>query len=189
MADIQAAPVNGDDLLARIKPKLRRIRHQVCMRPDLLDDWQDAADALEQARDASLPDRLSSDDTSVLRGYAEKVKAIEDEMDAVSPWFEFEALSIPEYQALVSEHPPREGDQMDLYAGHNRDAVLDALVRQCLIDPVFSDEGWAKFLETCAPSEWSALRVAVTEANGGTVKPPKSRLASRLLAAPANDSE
>lgn len=184
-----SAPVNGDDLLARIKPKLRRIRHQVCLRPDLLDQWQDASDELKAARDAATTGRLNSEETSALRGYAETVKAIEDEMDAVSPWFEFEALSIPQYQALVAEHPPREGDQMDLYAGHNRDAVLDALVRRCLVDPVFSDEGWATFLETCAPAEWSALRSAVTEANGGTVKPPKSRLASRLLAGPANDSE
>lgn len=39
-------PQSGADILARIKPRLREERTQLCLRPDLLDAWADAAERL-----------------------------------------------------------------------------------------------------------------------------------------------
>lgn len=181
-------PIDGDALLARIKPQLRRIRTQVCLQPNLLEEWEDAQAALDAAQDAT-GGRLNGEKAKAPKKLADRLAAIEAEIDKSSPWFEFEAMPIEKYQALAAKHPPRENDQMDIYYGHNRDAVIKELVRACLVDPVFSDEGWREFMATCAPSEWAALRDAVTEVNGGSVKPPKSRQGSRRVREPANVSE
>ena len=85
------------------------------------------------------------------------------------------------WRALCDDNPPRKGNDMDYYAGYNRDAVLDAAVRVCMVDPVFDDETWAEFVSFVNPSAWNELRTAVNDANGAS-KPPKSDLASRILA-------
>lgn len=183
-----AEPINGDDLLAQIKPVLATQRTQICLRPDLIREWENLNEQLTTTQ-AEGTRRLAETATKQAKALARKIQKLEADIDAASAWFVFQALPVAKYQALVAEHPPREGDQFDLYAGHNREVVQDELIRQCLIDPVFSDAGWETFKATCAPSEWAALRDAANEANGGAVAPPKSPLASLILSKSGNASE
>lgn len=179
-----AEPINGDDLLARVQPKLKEFRTQLCLRPDLIQKWEAANERLaEVTASGATNTRLAGDGpSSQAKKIAREVQAIEQEIEDASAWFEFRALPVAEYQALLVKHPPRKDNQMDMLVGYDRDGFSDALVRACLVDPVFSDEGWKAFMATCAPSEWAELRSAVNEVNGGEVAPPKSPLASRVLA-------
>lgn len=181
-------PTDGDALLAKIKPQLRRIRTQICLQPNLLEEWEDVEAALAEA-EAATGNRLNGEKAKAPKKLTDQLKAIEKKINDSSPWFTFEAMPVEKYQALVSKHPPRENDQVDVYYGHNREAVIMELVRACMVDPVFSDEGWREFMATCAPSEWGALRDAVQEVNGGSVKPPKFRRASRRVRESASASE
>lgn len=186
--------IDGDALLARLKPTLRVVRQQVCMRPDLMDVWETAEEKLSEAQTVlDLPGRRLSDGgvkkaAGDVKELAQKVKDAEAAAEDASVWFEFQALPVDRYQALLAEHPPRPDDQLDMFAGHNRDAVVDELVRRCLVNPVFSDAGWAEYKSTCRASVWGALRDAANDANGGPVTAPKSLMASQVLSRSDNAS-
>ena len=180
--------VNGDALLEQIQPKLRTGRTQICLDSALLDEYHEAAAELSQAQSTSAT-RLNGKQATAPKKLAARVDELLARVEQASTWFEFKAMPIAEYQALCAEHPPRAGNQMDLFYGHDRDAVINALVRKCMTSPTFSDEGWERFLQTCIPSEWAELRDTVTEVNGGSVKPPKSLQESPRVPEPVSDSE
>lgn len=202
-----AAPQSGADLMARIKPVRRRVTTEICLRPDLLDEWQAANEELSEKVQADAAEigrrRLGSgssqsdpDDESLspaARKIATRIQKLEGEISETSMVFTFEAMSKDAYQERCDQHPPRKGNQIDLITGYDRDAVLDACVRECLIDPVFEDcteKGcthrecgtWQAFIAVCNPSEWAEMRERVSEVNGRSEGSPKSELASRVLA-------
>jgi hypothetical protein len=85
---------------------------------------------------------------------------------------------------------------MDAFAGYNRDAVVDAAIRECLVSPTFTDclepacdhtacGSWQQLEAVCNPSEWAELRRTVDEVNSATNTVPKSPLASLILGKPA----
>lgn len=184
------APVNGDDFLARVKPVLKEHRVQICLRPDLVQRWEQLNEQLAESRAQSAGGRLSDGKaaTAAQKKLAKDIVALEAEIDAASAWFTFRALPAADFRALCAEFPPRKDNQIDQITGYDRDAVADALIRRCLVDPVFSEAGWAEFMSVCAPTEWQELRDGVFEANGGTEKAPKSRLASEVLSRRASVS-
>lgn len=178
---------DGDALLAKIKPTLRRLKTQVCLRPDLLEQWESLCEELADASNG-LPQRLSGDKAKAVKSLEARIADIEDEIEEVSPWFEFEALPAERFRALCADYPPRDKNQIDMLAGFNRDDVARALVRECLISPSFSDEGWQAFVDTCATSEWAELQRCADEVNAGSAKPPKSQAASKVPTAPGSES-
>lgn len=176
-------PQSGAELLAKIKPRLREEITQICLRPDLLDAWEEANTALSEQRVKDTTNaRLSSGVSAETKRLAQKVQDLEAEIEATAIRFHFRAMPKDEWRALCDNHPPRKGNDMDLYAGYDRDAVIDSAVRKCLFDPVFDDESWAQFLAVCNPSEWNELRTTVTSVNRSVVgDAPKSVLASQIL--------
>lgn len=182
-----AEPINGDELLARVKPQLKEHRTQICLRPDLVDEWERLDKELREAKETTTG-RLSAGNSAAVEKLAQQVVDVEAQIEEASAWFTFRALPQSQYRAVLADHPPREDNQMDAIAGHDRDAVADVLIRKCLVDPTFTEAGWRTFMETCAASEWVELREAAFEANGGSVTPPKSALASEVLSkrAPAS---
>lgn len=175
-------PQSGAELLARIRPVKREESTYLCLRPDLLDAWEEANTQLaaSQVNDAAGA-RLSSKSSEATTELAERVAAIEEEIEATQVKFTMRAMSKDQWQALCDIHPPRKGNELDLFAGYNRDAVVDAAIRECLIDPVFDDASWREFIELCNPSEWNELRRLQTSVNRPVVETPKSPLASRIL--------
>lgn len=178
-------PMSGAELLKKIRPRLREDAVQVCLRPDLIEAWQDAEDALAEAsaRTMTAPARLSKKPAEAVdqRALAEQVQKLEAEIAAASVWFRFRALPQDQWRDLCDNHPPRDGDQLDIFAGYNRAAVMDRAVRDCLIDPVFDDDSWAELTAVISNGEWEELRKTVASVNRDAVELPKSVLASRVL--------
>lgn len=191
-----SAPQNGADVLARIKPQLKRERTQICPRPDLLEAWEAANEELVESRVADsggeghgrMADRADKVSAKTKR-LAKKVQELEAAIEENSIWFEFEALPKDKFRELTDQHPPRKDHQLDQYLGWNREAVEDASVRACMIDPVFDDASWAELVKVLNPSEWAELRAAAERVNQAVTTPPKSPLASKVLAKPASTSK
>lgn len=186
--------MSGAELLAQIKPRLREKGTGICLRPDLLDEWEEANTALAEADGAQEPgQRLAGGAPKAsVRKLAEKVQQIEDDIAANEIRFVFRAMPKHQWQTLCDQHPPRPGNQLDAFAGYDRDAVIDRAVRLCLVSPVFTDCGndscdhtscgsWQQLEAVCNPSEWAELRHTVEEVNGAVKSAPKSPLASRIL--------
>lgn len=186
-------PETGAELLARIQPQLREEKVAICLRPDLLDEWEAAEVALEtqQIEDAASG-RLGKGNSAKAKSLAKKIQDLEAQIDATQVIFHFRAMSKDRWQELVDEHPPRKGNEMDFFVGYNRDAVSDESIRRCLLAPVFEDctergcehiacGSWQQFTKTINPSEWQELRTGTQKVNRAVVEAPKSGLASRVL--------
>lgn len=190
-----SAPRSGADLLARIQPTRKEVMVELCLRPDLLEEWEAAQQRLSEALvDDGAKGRLSSGGTSAAsKKRAAEVVAIEVRIEEVAARFYLRGMPKDEWRALCDNHPPRKGNDMDFMAGYDRDGVADAAVRACMYDPIFEDctelgcdhekcGSWQAFIKFINPSEWIELRKGATEANAAVVDAPKSELASRTLA-------
>ncbi len=190
------SPQRGADILKRMRPVLREIRHEMCLRPDLVEKHEQLEGELLELSAKAGGDRLASGYNEAQRAKAQEIVDLEAEIQECCAWFTFRQLERPAWQAILDNNPPRLEHQLDLFAGYNRDGVLDTAIHDCLVDPVFDDcevqgcthdecgsyQQWAKHTP---PSEWAALRNLVNEINGGVTESPKSELASLILATPA----
>lgn len=175
-------PMTGAEMLARIKPKLREESVDLCLRPDLFDEWESKTEALAESREADAAgNRLASGTSERTTKLASEVLALEDEIRKTAVTFRFRALTKDKWQELCDQNPPRKGNDLDQFSGYSRDGVLDAAVRVCLIEPVFDDESWTAFLDIVNPAEWRELRNVVNSVNRATGDAPKSELASQIL--------
>src|SRR5690349_11242648 len=106
-------PQSGAELLARIKPRLREDRTQLCLRPDLLDAWADAAETLaEKQAESQQSERLGTKgNTATVKKLAAEVQRIENEIAETGIWFHFRAMPKSAWQALCAEHAPRSNNQ------------------------------------------------------------------------------
>jgi hypothetical protein len=193
------APQSGADILARIQPRLREDWIEVCLRPDLIDEWAQENEALleSQAKDEEKatpkgrlvnPSAVDVPTSAETKRIAKRVLALEGQIVEASIKLWFRAMPKDRWQALTDDHPPRKGNEFDTFAGYNRDAVVDAAVRMCLFDPVFDDESFDQLIAVLNPSEWAEIRRKVNEVNGRVGGSPKSALASRVLTKRASTS-
>lgn len=189
MSDPQAQ--SGAEVLARIRPVMREESTYLCLRPDLLDRWEDLNKELveSQARDAGSSDpdegprrRLGTTTSKTTTALAEEIQSVEAEIEATQVKFTLRAMSKHRWRELCDTHPPRKGNQYDLMLGYDPASVWDDAVRVCLVDPEFDDVSWAEFMRVCNPSEWDELVAVARSVNRSVVDVPKSDLASRILA-------
>jgi hypothetical protein len=199
---------SGADLLRKIQPVKRREETQICFRADLIKEFirEDQILGEMQVEDqAKAGKRLASggfsDDT---KKQARKVRKLEKAIEDNSMDFEFESMGKDRWRELCDDNPPRQGNQMDSFIGHNRDAVLDVAVRECLVSPTFEDcanipttppdcphtgcGSWQELVIRLNPSEWQELKDTVARANSAVVDDPKSAAASRVLGTPNGTS-
>lgn len=204
---------SGADILARLKPRLREESTQIYMCNDLLDEWAALQEQLAESQAKDMAgNRMADGQSKKTKALAEKITELEALIAEDAIDVRFRAMSKDRWRALCDEHPPRKGDQVDAYTGYNRDAVLDAAVKLCMVAPVFEDcpkmlagevcavpdpetgepvehadcGSWQHFERVCNPAEWKALSDTVNSVNRGVVDAPKSALASRILGRPAN---
>lgn len=182
-------PISGADLLKRIRPVLAEETTEVCLRPDLLEAWNEANEALQELVAQGMKGARVGTKPRGQKDLATKVQAIEAEIVANSATFRFRALSKDKWRALCDDCPPRKGNELDLYAGYNRDEALDQVVWLSLIDPVFDETSRAEFSEVVNSGEWEELRRTANSVNRGVVEAPKSALASRILTKAADASK
>lgn len=185
-----AEPQNAAEVLARIRPTRREEATTLCLRPDLLAAWEEAQQQLAEQRIADGENqRLSSGMSKQTKDLARKVQEIEAEIEATQVRFVLRALTKDQYRAICDQHPPRKGNEFDQFAGHDREAVIDEVVRECIVDPVFDGASWAQFVEVCNPSEWNELKAVANRVNSSVVAAPKSELASQILSRPGASSK
>lgn len=185
------APVDGAQLLAELKPRLREDATWVVLgRPDLVDDFHKAEDELADAQDAdtSSQKRLATGASAKVKKLAQRVRELEEEIAKTQVRFVFRAITKTRYNEIVEANPPRDKNVWDTAVGHNREAVDNELVRVCLIDPVFDEASWKELVAVINPGEWDELVRCVRAVNGVMKEAPKSGLAAMVLDGPAAGS-
>jgi hypothetical protein len=114
----------------------------ICLRGDLVADWEAADRELKRAADENRS--ADSKEGAGLGALVEKVRALEAQMLEHSENWRLRALPRHEFRALVAAHPPRLGeDQMPIpedRPGINRDTFPSALIRASLVEPELDDE-------------------------------------------------
>jgi hypothetical protein len=188
---------SGAEILARIKPKLDEDWVEVCLRPDLVAKHEELDSDLEdsQIADASAqkgPRRNSTKPAGPsprTLELLEQVEAVEAEMAESAVRFDFRALPKDKFRALCDQHPPRKDDLGDQSVGYDRVGLGDALVKTCMISPVFDAEAWEQLVDVVSIGEWNRLRARAEKVNGSVVtESPKSGLASAIRSSLASDS-
>lgn len=192
---------SGAEILAELDPKPRTGVAHICMKPALVDEWQKANSDLIDSQTADAGNgRLAQGGTSTkTRKAAERVRELEEQIEAADVAFTFRKLSKTRHSEICEENPPRDGNQMDLMVGYDRDAVDNAVVLEALIDPVFescekkncpheSCGTWQQLLAFLGPGEWAEMVNVVRELNEAVTTAPKSVLASRILDRPGSAS-
>lgn len=115
-------------------------RMAICLSTELSMDFEDAeadlaaakkaVDEAEKTADRRAGGKLAIDPALTKRvTEAEKaVAAAEAAVDAASVVITIAALKAADYDALLKEHPPREGNELDGMSDYNRDTFPDALM-------------------------------------------------------------
>ena len=182
-------PETGAEILARIQPKLDEDWTEICLRPDLVAEFEELNDKLEQAQIKPGPKRNSDGTTRESRALAKQVEALRQQIADSAVTFRFRGLPKDKFRALCDGFPPRRGDQIDLAVGYDRAALGDALVKAALVEPDFDDESWDLLVGTITIGEWNELRRCAEKVNGSVVtEAPKAGLASRILSSAASGS-
>lgn len=187
----------GAEILGRIRPQRRVERTSVCLRADLIAEFEAEDLRLGQLKADAMgnPNRKVSGgepDSADIRKQARVVRKIEDQIVDSQVEFVFQSLNKDEWTALTASHSPRPDNQVDQMIGYHREKVIDSLVRKCMIAPTFEDcddrdcdheacGSWQQLVAVISPSEWRELKDTANLANSGVVDPPKSLLASQIL--------
>jgi hypothetical protein len=175
---------NFKSMLAEAKLPEAEVR--ICMRGDLAAAHEAAEHELEQA-EKNASDSLAGNGTGEI---ADRIQAIEAEMqDSIYP-FVLRALPAPRFRAFKADYPPRIGEdgepnKQDAVFGFNIDAGFEPLTRMCLVDPELDDDTWAQLMETLTENQFEHLAGAAWYLNRGEVDVPFSSAASKLKQASA----
>lgn len=91
-----------------------------------------AAEAAEAGSDRRAGGKVAIDPalTKAVTAAEKAVAEAEAAVDAASVIITFTALKAADYDELMKEHPPREGDDLDRLNDYNRDTFPDALMRK-----------------------------------------------------------
>ena len=187
----------GAEILGRIRPQRRVEQTSVCLRADLISEFEAQDLKLGELKADAMGNSNrkapgGEPDSAEIRKQARVVRALEDQIVDSQVEFTFQSLNKDEWTALTANHPPRPDNHVDQLVGYHRERVLDGLVRACMIAPTFDDcaadgcehEGcgsWQQLVKVVNPAEWRELKDTANLANSGVVDPPKSLLASQIL--------
>jgi hypothetical protein len=153
---------------------------QVCLRGDLLADFTRLEEQLAEL------DRPGNETAASLAGdgrarLAEEIEAVRQQMLAASREFKLRALPRRRWTALVAEHAPREGNEVDAARGVNISTFLAAIIRECTYDPALTAAQWDRLLDDVFnDAQFDELANAAWTVNRRTVDVPFSRAASRI---------
>lgn len=180
----------GAEILARIQPRLDEDWTEICLRPDLVAEYEELSDKLEQAQFKPGPKRNADGTTRESKALAKQVEAVRAQIGESAVKFVFRGLARDKFRALCDEHPPNRKDQMDMVVGYDRAALGDSLVHASLVEPAFDADSWKTLLDSISIGEWNELRRCAEKVNGSVVtESPKAGLASRILSSPGRGSK
>lgn len=174
---------NFKAMLAEAKLPERTV--EICLRGDLVADHQAAERELEKAEKQTSNSLAGNGAAEV----AERIRAIEAEMQESVVEFRLRALPAPKFRAFKAEHPIRiedgEQNKQDAVFGFDTDKGFEPLTRACLIDPELDEETWSELMEKLSEQQFEELAASAWYLNRGEVDIPFSSAASRLMQASA----
>lgn len=161
--------------------KLPEATVMICLRGDLTADHEAAERELEQAEKAGADSLAGSGVGEIV----DRIEALEAEMREHTYEFRLRALPRRDWRALVTEHPPRRGDDKELlepdkYIGVNGETFYDAIIRACLVDPELNDDEFEQLTSALTDRQYDELSDAAWGLNRREVDIPFSRAASRM---------
>lgn len=155
-------------LIRAAKRAVRRV--PVCLRADLVDEYETLEAQLNKAK-AAAEDSLGGDPrVAELTARLEELRA---EMGEATVEFVIRALPEKQFTKVLTEHPPREGDKRDAVMGWNIDDVVEQLIRRGTEEPNLDDEDWQILLEeTLNRATYAQLTNAAWSVNDKDVSVP-----------------
>jgi hypothetical protein len=157
-----------------------------------VDDWLDSYEAkTAEARivnrydlideHARLDIKLATVPEGERRQLAEKIVALEAEIDAAEKVFTFQDIG-GQWLALIGEHPPTKDQlEVDKQLDHNPETFPVAAVSASSLAPKLSVRQVERLREKLRMPDWQKLWAATLEANLGVVGAPKSMMAGVVL--------
>lgn len=156
----------------------------VCLRGDLVADFESAERALKEAKGSDSME----DERPVLQ---DRLEALRAEMLDNTEDFRLRAVPRPAFRALVAAHPPRrDGDEVnkaDAQLGVNVDTFFAELLKVSVVSPELDEEDWAALLDKLTDRQYGDLTDAAWFLNRGEVNVPK--LPSALLMNRTSDTD
>lgn len=81
------------------------------------------------------------------------------------------------WRRMLSEHPARDGNEIDERLGANAESFGEAIVPACMASPVFqTDEERSAFLDSLSEAQFGRLEMAAFTLNTSLGADPKARL-------------
>lgn len=179
MTQPQHQTVDLDGWLDGFRPAERSV--PVCRDGDLIAALQESQRLLDEAETARKAAGASLASGTRSRELAEQIETLRAQMQANMLTVRVRQLQPRKaYRDLKLAHPPREGNDRDRVVGANEDTFFDALVRACVVEPVFSDAQWERFNSALSDGQWQELVTAAWAVNERSVDVPFSRAASQV---------
>ena len=164
--------------------KLPEASHPVCLRADLVADFEAAERELEALR--KKPNHGASLEGDGTGRLVRRIEELQQEMEGAQITFRLRALPKSKWRQLVAAYPPRRDPETndpipeDVQIGVNREEFLDALLKVSIVEPEISEEQWPDFLNKVTDRQYSDLCDEAWFLNRGEVSVPFSRAVSQL---------
>jgi hypothetical protein len=175
----KATMKNFKAMMAEAKLPERTV--DVCLRGDLVADFQALEAELDEARRAG-GDSLDSGTGEIV----ELMEATQALMRDYTYPVRLRAMRGPDFRTLLAQHPARrneagEIDKAEQGFDFNIETFFEPLLRACMVDPelVVNDE-WREFVGTLTDYQFNELALAALTLNRGKVDIPFSLAASMM---------
>lgn len=171
-----------EDVFADAKLPTRSV--PLCLRGDLVSEWQDLERRFKSANQAADEDTLASKNSAEAIELARQMEALEEQMRASTRTFRLQGLPGSKWRDLLRAHPPREGDEGDAQVEFNRDTFGVAALAACCAMPKMTPGQAAKLVDkTLTDGQWGTLFAHIWQMHTSAVDVPFSLAASAVRAA------
>ncbi|MGH3375981.1 MAG: hypothetical protein ACRDP6_14680 [Actinoallomurus sp.] len=173
-----------DDVLADAKLPTRSV--PICLRGDLIAEWQDLERQFKQANQVADEDTLASKNSTEALQLAQQMEDLEEQMRAATRMFRLQGLLGSDWRKLLKAHPPREGDEQDAQVEFNRETFGIAALAACSVMPKMTVAQAAKLVDgPLTDGQWNTLFGSIWQMHATAVDIPFSLAASAVRAASA----
>lgn len=165
-----------DALLA--SAKLPEATVDVCLRGDLVAEWEVAEKQLQELQQAEAKRTLagSPEESAAVA----RVRELEEQMRSSTITVTLRALRRPDWARLIADHPPRDGNKGDQAMQVNQSTLFEALVKVSIVSPEMDDARCQRFLDALTDAQFDGLATKAWNLNRRDVDVPFSRTASRI---------
>jgi hypothetical protein len=162
-----------EDVLAAARPVERVVR--VCLRGDLLAEWDRLEAQLQAARASGVQGSLAAPAPSV--GIARHMEDLAEQIADAGQEFRVRGLNSKGMSDLIAAHPPVHGEK----SAWNPDTFVPALLAACVVDPQMTVEQATALLAVLNRDQTNVLFGAAWDASTGAVDVPFSDAVSEIL--------